>query len=76
MTTQIAIRLPDELVEFVDSLVRRGVATSRAALIARLLDRERRRERALRDLEIVERTPDPEMDALAAWQAGHMPPVD
>jgi Arc/MetJ-type ribon-helix-helix transcriptional regulator len=76
MTTQIAIRLPDELVEFVDTMVRRGVATSRAALIARLLDRERRRERALQDLEIIRRTPDPEMDALSTWQGEHIPPID
>lgn len=76
MTTQIAIRLPDELVEFVDSMVRRGVATGRAALIARLLDRERRRDRALQDLEIIKRVPDPEIDGLATWQAEHIPPID
>ena len=76
MTTQIAVRLPDELVEFVDGMVRRGVATSRAALIARLLDRERRRNRALQDLEIIKRTPDPEMDAVATWQGAHIPPID
>ncbi len=76
MTTQITIRLPDELIEFVDSMVRRGVAPSRAALIARLLDRERRRDRALQDLEIIKRTPDPEMDALVTWQGEHIPPID
>lgn len=76
MTTQIAIRLPDELVEFVDTMVGRGVATSRAALIARLLDRERRRERALQDLKTIKRTPDPDMDAVATWQGEHIRPVD
>lgn len=76
MTTQIAIRLPDELVDFVDTMVRRGAATSRAALIARLLDRERRRERARQDLEIIKRTADPEMDALATWQGEHIPSID
>jgi Arc/MetJ-type ribon-helix-helix transcriptional regulator len=77
MTTQIAIRLPDELVEFVDSMVRRGVVTSRAAFIARLLEREHRREQALEDVEIIKRVgPDPELNAIAKWQAENFPEID
>jgi Arc/MetJ-type ribon-helix-helix transcriptional regulator len=51
MTTQIAVRLPDEQVQFLDDQVAAGRAASRAALITRLLAREVRRERALADLE-------------------------
>ena len=37
MSTQIAVRLPDALVEYVDSLVRQG-AGSRAVVVARALN--------------------------------------
>lgn len=51
MSTQIAVRLPDEHVAYIDSQVAAGRASSRADLIAKLLVRERRRQRALDDLE-------------------------
>ncbi|MGH7733786.1 MAG: YlcI/YnfO family protein [Gemmatimonadales bacterium] len=53
MSTQIAVRLPDETVAFLDRLVAEGRAASRAALIARALERERRREMAARDAAIL-----------------------
>ena len=43
MSKQIAVRLPDHLVEFVDGLVTDGEAKSRAAVVTRALERERRR---------------------------------
>jgi Arc/MetJ-type ribon-helix-helix transcriptional regulator len=65
MTTQIAVRLPDELVEFVDRLIRDGRATSRADAVARALERERRRELGRLDLErLAAAGPDPELDAF------------
>lgn len=51
MSTQIAVRLPDELVAFVDQAVAAGEATSRADLISRLLAREVRRSRSEQDLQ-------------------------
>lgn len=51
MSTQIAVRLPDELVHAVDELVSRGEASSRADLVARALRRELRRQRAIADLD-------------------------
>lgn len=51
MATQIAVRLPDDLVRYVDGQVAQGAATSRADLIARVLAREERRQRALADIE-------------------------
>jgi Arc/MetJ-type ribon-helix-helix transcriptional regulator len=53
MSTQIAVRLPEELVEFIDRLVSDGRAASRAAVVSRALQRERRREAAARDAAIL-----------------------
>jgi metal-responsive CopG/Arc/MetJ family transcriptional regulator len=53
MSTQIAVRLQDDAVHYLDSQVAEGKAASRADLIDRLIDRERRRQRDLNDLEIM-----------------------
>lgn len=53
MSTQIAVRLPDEVVKFVDAEVAAGRAASRAALVARALERERRFRFAEADIEIL-----------------------
>ena len=53
MTTQIAVRLDDSLVEFVDALVRGGRASSRAAAVSSALERERRRLIAEHDAQIL-----------------------
>jgi Arc/MetJ-type ribon-helix-helix transcriptional regulator len=50
MSTQIAVRLPEELVAYVDEAVAAGRARSRADLVARLLARDARRHRAEQDL--------------------------
>lgn len=68
MSKQIAVRLPDELVEFVDDIVDSGNGRSRAAVVTRALERERRRAIAERDAEILARTgPDPELAGLAEY---------
>jgi Arc/MetJ-type ribon-helix-helix transcriptional regulator len=71
MSKQIAVRLPDELVEFVDQLVDSGAGVSRAAVVKRALERERRRSIAARDAEILASSgPDPELVDLAEHAAG------
>jgi Arc/MetJ-type ribon-helix-helix transcriptional regulator len=71
MSTQIAVRLPDDLVGFVDEVVSSGAERSRAAVVARALERERRRALAERDARILADTgPDPELDGLAGYAAG------
>ena len=71
MSKQIAVRLPDELVAFVDDVVDAGQQPSRAAVVARALKRERRRAVAARDAEILAATgPDPELAGLAEHAAG------
>ncbi|HEY3727545.1 MAG TPA: hypothetical protein VGL51_10250 [Solirubrobacteraceae bacterium] len=66
MSKQIAVRLADDLVEFVDGVVGSGKQRSRAAVVSRALERERRRMAAARDAEILAATgPDPELAGLA-----------
>ena len=82
MTMQITVRLPDELVAFVDAEVARGSVTSRAEAVAGALTRERRRRRALQDVAILqaEGATSPaagdEMDELACHTATHPVPLD
>jgi predicted transcriptional regulator len=75
MTTQIAVRLPDDMVRFVDQLVEKGRGSSRAAVIARALDRERRHEMAVQDAAIYAGSgDDADMVNLVQYLSGH--PVD
>lgn len=55
MSKQIAVRLPDDIVSFIDQLVGEGKAASRADMVSRALDRERRRVIAERDIELLAR---------------------
>jgi Arc/MetJ-type ribon-helix-helix transcriptional regulator len=71
MSKQIAVRLPDDLVEFVDDAIASGNARSRASVVTRALERERRRAIAAKDAEILARTgSDPELAGLAEHAAG------
>lgn len=66
MSKQIAVRLPDAIVAFIDRLVSEGKAHSRAVVVNRALERERRRAMAARDVEILIRAgDDSDMDSLA-----------
>ena len=70
MTIQIAVRLPDAMVESLDRLVAEGQATSRASVVERALAREFRRLIAARDAAILaEAGPDRDMDGLADYAA-------
>lgn len=64
MSTQIAVRLPDEIVEFVDSQVSSGAAKSRADFIWHAITREQRRLAAERDLAILIAQPYAEFDGM------------
>jgi Arc/MetJ-type ribon-helix-helix transcriptional regulator len=71
MSKQIAVRLPDDLVAFVDGVVGSGRERSRAAVVTRALQRERRRAAAERDAAILAATgPDPELTGLAERAVG------
>lgn len=71
MSKQIAVRLPDDLVAFLDQVIADGAAGSRAELVHHALERERRRIIAERDIELLTRSaekPD-DLDDLAAYAA-------
>ncbi|MGI8652990.1 MAG: ribbon-helix-helix domain-containing protein [Geodermatophilaceae bacterium] len=68
MTRQIAVRLPDDLVEFIDATVGAGLASSRAAVVASAVDRELRRHIAARDAKLLAGVgSDPDLNALAEY---------
>ncbi|MHB8245430.1 MAG: ribbon-helix-helix domain-containing protein [Acidimicrobiales bacterium] len=70
MSKQLTVRLPDDLVDFIDRRVEEGKAPSRAAAIATAMERERREEVAERDAAILSRATDgDDLDALAAFAA-------
>ncbi len=70
MSKQIAVRLSDDLVAFVDGVVASGGQRSRAAVVSRALERERRRVVAARDAEILAATgPDSDLAGLAEHTA-------
>ena len=72
MSTQIAVRLPDEMVAFLDHAVATGRAPSRAAIVASAVEREMRRLAAERDAEILRaQGAADDLDGLVEWTGIH-----
>lgn len=72
MSTQIAVRLPDEMVAFLDRSVAAGKAPSRAALVASAVEREMRRLSAEQDAQILRTQGSAdELDDLVEWTGTH-----
>lgn len=70
MTTQIAVRLPEAIVEYLDSVVASGAVRSRAEFVLRALERERRHRLALQDVEILKGSNgDDDLSGLAEYAA-------
>lgn len=68
MSTQIAVRLPDEMVAFLDTAVASGQAASRAALVTSAVEREMRRLFAERDAELLrDQGSADDLDPLVQW---------
>jgi Arc/MetJ-type ribon-helix-helix transcriptional regulator len=66
VTQQIAVRLPDDIVEFIDQQIADGRASSRADAVKRAVQREKRRILAERDAAIyaaIRNDADPELEA-------------
>lgn len=77
VSTQIAVRLPDEMVAFLDQAVARGKATSRAALVSAALEREMRRQAAEGDAEVLRRqVVEDDLDPLVDWTVGRLETAD
>ena len=77
-TSQITIRVPSDLVDWLDAEVTAGRAASRAAGIARLLARARRYQEAEADLLILAAAPpDPDEESRLDWmRTRSYPPLD
>jgi Arc/MetJ-type ribon-helix-helix transcriptional regulator len=73
VSTQIAVRLPDEMVAFLDRVVATGRAASRAALVATAVEREMRRQAAEHDAQLLlENGPADDLDELVQWSGSHL----
>ncbi len=73
MSTQIAVRLPDEMVAFLDRTVAMGKAPSRAALVASAVEREMRRLAAEQDAQILRgQGAADDLDDLVEWTSTHV----
>ena len=73
MSTQIAVRLPDEMVAFLDRTVAEGGAPSRAAIVASAVEREMRRLLAERDARVLRgQGSADDLDGLVGWTATHV----
>lgn len=68
VSKQIAVRLPEEVVDFIDKEVDQRHSESRASFVLKALKREQRRLIAARDAEILAEgaIADDDFDALAA----------
>lgn len=70
MSQQVTVRLPEELVAFIDHQVHDGRAASRAAVVAAAVERERRRQIGERDAAILAASGDNDgLDELARFTA-------
>ena len=77
MSTQIAVRLPEEMVAFLDKAVADGKATSRAALVSAAVEREMRRQAAETDAAILRKAgPADGLDSLVNWTTSHIDIAD
>lgn len=75
MTRQIAVRLPEDIVDFIDRMVGEGRESSRAAVVTRAVERERRRQVAAQDARILSKAGSADdLDDLAKYAAST--PVD
>jgi len=77
MSTQIAVRLPEEMVAFLDKAVAEGKATSRAALVSAAVEREMRRQAAENDASILRKAgAADDLDSLVNWTTNHIDIAD
>jgi Arc/MetJ-type ribon-helix-helix transcriptional regulator len=73
MSTQIAVRLPDKMVAFLDRTVASGQAPSRAAIVASAVEREMRRLLAEQDAHVLRRQGSADdLDDLVRWTTTHV----
>lgn len=69
MSKQIAVRLPDDVVAYLDGLVAAGAVESRAAAVEIALERDRRQRLADADILAIQRARHDDLDDLAEHAA-------
>lgn len=75
MSTQIVVRLPDDMVELLDRSVASGRAPSRAAIVTSALEREMRRRAAEQDVEVLSGNgAEDDLDDVVRRAAAHVVP--
>lgn len=76
MSTQIAVRLEQDQVDYIDRQVASGAAPSRAEVLRRLVARVQRQEQALRDLVALKAQPYCELDDFHEAVDADRPAID
>ena len=79
MTTQIAVRLDDDLVAFLDEAVAQGLVGNRTEGVRVALEKWRREQRIAREIAILDKVkddPDLELEAWFAHTSVHRPSLD
>lgn len=77
MSTQIAVRLPDQIVEELDALVASGLAPSRTSVVEAALRKELRQYIYAREAELLASlSPDEDLEAMHEWVARNRPAID
>lgn len=72
MSIQIAMRLPPDVVEYLDRAVAEGRTRSRAALVSAALVRQMRFDTAVADATLLrEHGPEDDLDDLVDWTTSH-----
>ncbi|MFZ1382227.1 MAG: hypothetical protein WAS54_05480 [Scrofimicrobium sp.] len=72
MSIQIAVRLPDEMVYFLDEVVAEGAAPSRAAVVSGAIERDMRRRMAEHDAQILAQVEHDDLDSLVDWASHNL----
>lgn len=73
MSMQIAVRLPDEMVDYLDRVVADGRAPNRTALVAAAIEREIRRLAAEQDAAVLHEVgAADDLDSLVDWSLGEI----
>lgn len=77
VSTHIAVRLPDQMVAFLDRARASGDAPSRAAIVASALEREMRRLVAEQDAQVLRvQGAGDDLDDLVEWTSTHVRVAD
>lgn len=72
MTVQVAVRMPDAMVNTIDGAVARGWVANRSNLVITAVERELRRLAAENDLRIINKVgPKDDLDDLVSWSCNN-----